>query len=114
MGTWHMRRAQSGPPAWVAPALFLGLIGLAACQQPGQPGPMERAGANIDRTVVDVQRNVGDFSRRAGQSVEKAGQSVGNTAQRVGTGVHDTLVPADPTPAPVATPAWDDNAKVGP
>jgi hypothetical protein len=79
------------------------LVGLTACQEPGQPGPMERAGAHIDHTVTNVQRSVGDFSLRVGQGVDRAGRSVGAAAQAVGTGLHDRLVPPDygyPPPPP--------------
>lgn len=84
------------------------LVGLAACQEPGQRGPMERTGAYIDQKVTDAQRGVAEFSQRAGQSLDRAGRSVGAGAERVGTTVHDNLMPADPPPAPPpsADPGW--------
>ena len=76
-------------------------MGLLACQEPGQSGPMSRAGAYIDRTVGDTQREMADFSQRAGQSLDQAGQAVGAGARRVGTTLHDGLLPtADRPPAP--------------
>jgi hypothetical protein len=104
-----MTRARTG---WLA--LVPLMVGLAACQQPGQPGPMERAGAQIDRTVAGVQRSVGEFSQRAGQEVDHAGQSVGATAQQLGTGLHDRLVPADAPGAPSTPQAEDGAPRPGP
>ena len=75
-------------------AILLLSIGVTACEEPGQPGPMQRTGAYIDRTVTDAQRGVADFSQRAGQSLDQAGRSVGAGAQRVGTTLHDSLTPA--------------------
>jgi hypothetical protein len=77
---------------------MVALISLSACQAPpGQPGPMERAGAHVDRTVTDVQRSVGDFSVRAGQGIDQAGRSVGHAATQAGTGLHDRLAPSGAT-----------------
>ena len=73
-------------------------MSVTACQEPGQPGPMQRAGAYIDRGVTDAQRGVADFSQRAGQSLDQAGRSVGAGAQRVGGTLHDQLAPAVDTP----------------
>jgi len=76
-------------------------MGLLGCQEAGQPGPMSRTGAYIDRTVGDTQREMADFSQRAGQSLDHAGQAVGAGARRVGTTLHDGLLPtADRPPAP--------------
>jgi hypothetical protein len=86
-------------------ALLLVLIGLPACQEPSQPGPMGRAGAQVDRVVAGMQHSVGEFSLRAGQGVDQAGRSVGTAAQKVGTGLHDRLVPSvasDASRAPAA------------
>jgi hypothetical protein len=76
-------------------ALLLASIGLLACQEPSQPGPMERAGAHLDRVVAGMQRSVGEFSLRAGHVADEAGRSVGTAAQLVGTGLHDRLVASD-------------------
>ena len=82
-------------------------MGVTACQEPGQPGPMERAGAYIDRGVTDAQRGVADFSQRAGHSLDQAGRSVGAGAQRVGGTLHDQLAPAADTPPSRPPDAWD-------
>jgi hypothetical protein len=87
-------------------AALLLSMGVTACQEPGQPGPMERAGAYIDRGVTDAQRGVADFSQRAGQSLDQAGRSVGAGAQRIGGTLHDQLVPAADTSPPPAPDAW--------
>lgn len=75
-------------------AALLLIIGVTACQEPGQPGPMERTGAYIDRTVTDTQRGMAEFSERAGHSLDQAGRSVGAGAQRAGSTLHDNLMPA--------------------
>jgi hypothetical protein len=75
-------------------AALLLSMGVTACQELSQPGPMERTGAYIDRTVTDTQRGMAEFSERAGQSLDQAGRSVGAGAQRVGTTLHDSLMPA--------------------
>ena len=96
-----MRSARMGSLAMVS-----AVIGLSACQEAGQPGPIGRAGAHVDRAVAGAQRSVGDFGVRAGQGIDQAGRSVGAAAQQVGTGLHDRLVPSDadagkgPPPAP--------------
>ena len=88
----------------VGPSAMLLLMGLTACQEPGQRGPMERTGAYIDQKVIDAQRGVAEFSQRAGQSLDQAGRSVGSGAQRVGATVHDRLVPA--ADMPPGDPGW--------
>jgi hypothetical protein len=95
-------------------ALLPMLVGLTACQEPGQPGPMERTGAQIDRAVAGAQRSVGDFSLRVGQGVDHAGRSVGATAQEVGTGLHDRLVPPDVGSAPSPPVATDGTPRGSP
>jgi hypothetical protein len=90
------------------------LIGLSACQEPSRPGPMERAGAHVDRVVAGVQRSVGEFSLRAGQGVDQAGRSVGTAAQQVGTGLHDRLVPWDANDASRAPAAPDGTLRAAP
>jgi hypothetical protein len=73
------------------------------CQEPGQPGPMERAGVQIDRTMGRAQESVGDLSQRVGRSLNQAGQSAGDAANNAGTSVHNWLAPAkkgDQDPAP--------------
>jgi hypothetical protein len=76
-------------------AAALALISLSACQDRSPPGPMERAGMQIDQTMAGVQRGMGEFSQRAGQGLNDAGRSVGGAAQQVGTRLHDRLVPVD-------------------
>jgi hypothetical protein len=95
-----MRSARTGTMA-----LVLALLALSACQEPGQPGPMERAGAQIDHVTGKVTRSVGEFGVRAGEGVDQAGRSVGATAQRAGTRLHDSLVPVDETKAQNGTKA---------
>ena len=72
-------------------AAVLALIGLSACQEPGQPGPTEHAGIQIDHAMAGVQRSVGEFSGQAGQGLDDAGRSVGAAAQQVGSRLHDWL-----------------------
>ena len=87
--------------------VLLLFMGLTACQDPGQRGPMERTGAYIDRKVIDTQRGMAEFSQRAGQGLDQAGRSVGAGAQRVGATVHDSLMPAadePPSPPPSTAP----------
>src|SRR5690348_2753694 len=86
-------------------AVVLVLAGLSACQGPGQPGPIERAGAHLDRMVAGAQRGVGDFSLRAGQGIDDAGRSVGATTQELGTRLHDSLVPPATSASFSASPA---------
>lgn len=71
-----------------------------ACQEPGQPGPMERTGVYIDHKITDVQQGAADFSQRAGQSLDQAGRSIGAGAQRVGATLHDSLMPATDSTSP--------------
>ncbi len=87
-------------------------MSVTACQEPGQPGPMQRAGAYIDRGVTDAQRGVADFSQRAGQSLDQAGRSVGAGAQRVGGTLHDQLMPAADTSSPRPPDAWSSQPQV--
>jgi hypothetical protein len=95
-------------------AVLLLSTSVTACQEPSQPGPMERTGAYIDRTVTYTQRGMAEFSERAGQSLDQAGRSMGAGAQRVATTVHDSLVPAtDPTSA-VPPAASSSQAQVSP
>jgi hypothetical protein len=86
-------------------AMVSAVIGLSACQESGQPGPMGRAGAHVDRAVAGVQRSVGDFGVRAGRGIDQAGRSVGAAAQQAGTGLHDRLVPSDADGGQVPPPA---------
>ena len=86
------------------PAVLLLAMGVGACQQPGQPGPMERTGAYIDRTVTDAQRGVADFSQRAGQGLDQAGRSVGAGAKQFGNDLHERLSPAADAPPPPPPP----------
>jgi hypothetical protein len=99
LGASTMRRTCGGVPL----AVLLLPMAITACQEPGQPGPMERTGTYIDRSINDAQRGMADFSQRAGQSLDQAGRSIGAGAQRMGTTVHDNLMPAtdttDPSPA---------------
>jgi hypothetical protein len=95
----------------LAAALLLPMC-VTACQEPGQPGPMERAGAYIDRGVTDARRGMADFSQRAGQSLDQAGRSVGAGAQRVGETLHGQLVPAADTPPPPPPDAWSSQPQV--
>lgn len=81
-------------------AVLLLPIGVTACQEPGQPGPMERTGVYIDHKITDAQRGVADFSQRAGQSLDQAGRSMGAGAQRVGATLHDSLTPATDSTSP--------------
>jgi hypothetical protein len=80
------------------------LVGLAGCQEPGEPGPIESAGAQIDHVAGKVTRSIGEFSVRAGEGVDQAGHWVGATAQRAGTGVHDKLVPSEDSATQKAAP----------
>ncbi|HEY7576664.1 MAG TPA: hypothetical protein VH855_03635 [Acetobacteraceae bacterium] len=73
--------------------LLLAVLGT-GCQQPGQPGAMERTGAQIDQTMGRAQQGVGDFSQRVGRALGQAGQSAGDAANAAGTNVHDWLVPS--------------------
>lgn len=91
-------------------AVLLLSIGVTACEEAGQPGPMQRTGAYIDRTVTDAQRGVADFSLRAGQSLDQAGRSVGAGAQRVGASLHDSLTPAADRSTPPA--GWNGQQSV--
>lgn len=93
-------------------AVLLLPLGMTACQEPGQPGPMERTGAYIDQTITDAQRGVADFSQRAGKSLDQAGKSVGAGAQHVGTTLHDNLMPATDTTNPPAPAAWTGQPQV--
>ncbi len=87
-------------------AVLLVPMAITACQEPGQPGPMERTGTYIDRTVTDTQRGMADFSQRAGQGLDQAGRSIGAGAQRIGASLHDSLMPAaTDTTDPSATAA---------
>jgi hypothetical protein len=96
-------------------ALLPVLIGLSACQEkPGQPGPMERAGAQVDHVVAGMQRSVGEFSLRAGQGVDQARRPVGTAAEQVGTGLHDRLVPSVAGDAPRAPAAPGGTLKTAP
>jgi hypothetical protein len=72
---------------------FLALQGLIACASPDRPGPLGRAGAQIDHAVADAERGIGDFSVRVSDGVDQAGRAVGATAQRVGSSVHSWLAP---------------------
>ena len=88
--------------------LWAGLLltALAACQEPGQPGPMQRTGAQIDRAVTGAQRGIANFSLQAGQELDAAGKSVGAGARQVGSSIHNSLTPADPPlppPEPMGT-----------
>jgi hypothetical protein len=90
-------QAGSGAPfraGWTL-AIWLLTVAASGCQDPGQPGVMERAGAQIDQTMGRAQQDVGDFSLRVGRALSQAGQSVGDAANVAGTRVHDWLVPAD-------------------
>ena len=100
-----------GTSSVVGLAVLLLPIGMTGCQD-GQPGPMERAGAYIDRTVTDAQRGVADFSQKAGQSLDQAGRSVGAGAQRVGTTLHDNLAPGTDRTSPPPPPAWNSQPQV--
>jgi hypothetical protein len=102
-------------PCGVVPlAALLLSMGVTACQEPGQPGPMERTGAYIDRTVTDTQRGVADFSQRAGQSLDQAGRSVGAGAQRAGTALHNSLMPATDTTSVTPPAASSSQPQVSP
>jgi hypothetical protein len=90
-------------------AAVLALIGLSACQEPGQPGPTERAGIQIDHAMAGVQHSVGEFSGQAGQGLDDAGRSVGAAAQQVGSRLHDWLVPADTSSARIPSSAPPDS-----
>ena len=82
------------------------------CQEPGQPGVMERTGAEVDRTVEHAQQGVGNFGLRVGRALNQAGQSVGDAANNAGTSVHDWLIPADKAnPAPAVDPSSDGRDK---
>ena len=87
-------------------------MSVTACQEPGQPGPMQRAGAYIDRGVTDAQRGVADFSQRAGQSLDQAGRSMGAGAQRVGGTLHDQLMLATDASSPRPPDAWSGQPQV--
>ena len=93
-------------------AVLLLPMSMTACQEPGQPGPMERAGTYIDRTVTDAQRGVADFSQRTGHSLDQAGRSVGAGAQRVGTTLHDSLMPTADTASPPPPATWSSQPPV--
>lgn len=93
-------------------AVLLLPMAITACQEPGQPGPMERTGTYIDRTVTDTQRGMADFSQRAGQSLDQAGRSIGAGAQRMGASLHDTLMPATNTADSSPTAASDSQSLV--
>jgi hypothetical protein len=80
---------------WTSAIWLLCAVGASGCQEPGQPGAMERTGAEVDRTMGQAQQGVGDFSLRVGRALNQAGQSVGNAANVAGTGVHDWLTPAE-------------------
>lgn len=95
-------------------AVLLVPMAITACQEPGQPGPMERTGSYIDRTVTDTQRGMADFSQRAGQSLDQAGRSIGAGAQRVGTSLHDSLMPATDTTDPSPTAVSGSQSLVAP
>ncbi len=82
------------------------------CQEPGQPGVMERTGAKIDQTVGNAQQGVGDFGLRVGRALNQAGQSVGDAGNVAGTSVHDWLVPAEKADqAPGVSPPTDERNK---
>jgi hypothetical protein len=95
-------------------ALTLVLVGPSACQEPVQPGPMERAGLEIDRVVAGVQRSVGDLGLRAGQGVDEASRSIGTAARQVGTELHDRLAPWDPGNAASVPTAPGETSKANP
>jgi hypothetical protein len=84
-------------------------VAVSACQEPGQPGVMERTGAGIDRTMGQAQQGVGDFSLRVGRTLNQAGQSAGDAANAAGTSVHDWLIPPEkPDRAPGVSPSGSD------
>jgi hypothetical protein len=89
-------------------AVALGGLALTCCQEPGQPGPAERAGTAIDRSINDAKRGIGEASQSVGQSLGEAARSAGGAASRFGREGHDALVPppplasAPPAPAPAA------------
>lgn len=93
-------------------AIVFALIGLSACEETGQPGPVERAGVGIDHAIAGAERGVGEFSLRAGRGLDDAGRSVGTAAQQAGTQLHDRLVPAD-TNSAQNRPAPPDGAPRG-
>jgi len=101
LGASTMRRTCGAVPL----AILLLPMAITACQEPGQPGPMERTGTYIDRSITDAQRGMADFSQRAGQSLDQAGRSIGAGAQRMGTTLHDSLTPAPDTTNPSPTTA---------
>jgi hypothetical protein len=79
--------------------VLLAVLGT-GCQQPAQPGPMERTGAQIDQTMGRAQQGVGDFGQRVGRALGQAGQSAGDAASAAGTSVHDWLVPSGTSDQP--------------
>lgn len=90
------------------PALgFLAIVALAGCQRPGQPGPMQRAGAAMDQDVINAQSNLGRASEVTGQALDRAGRAVGGAANRTGKYLQDKLSPgpAQPPTAIVSPPA---------
>jgi hypothetical protein len=93
-------------------AILLLPMGVTACQESRQPGPMERTGAYIDRTVTDAQRGMADFSQRAGQSLDRAGRSVGASAQRAGATLHDRLIPVTDETSPPPPTAWSSQPQI--
>ena len=97
---------------WTNAIWLLCSVAASGCQEAGQPGVMERTGAEVDRTVGQAQQGVGDFSLRVGRALNQAGQSVGNAANAAGTGVHDWLTPAEkPDQAPGSDPAGSERSK---
>lgn len=89
----------AGHGSMLLAAALLG-AGLTGCQEPGQPGPMERTGAHIDRMVTGAQRGIANFSQQAGEELDAAGKSVGAGAKQVGSSIHKGLTPDSPPPPP--------------